>query len=285
VVGTPIGNLGDLSRRAVDALAGADVIACEDTRVTRKLLSHAGIMSKRLLATHEHNEAAMAERVVELVKGDATVALVSDAGMPGISDPGERVVRAVAAAGLTVEVVPGPSAALVALVVSGLPAARFCFEGFLPRRGGERSARLASIAAEPRSVVLYESPHRVRATVSDLASACGSERPVAVTRELTKLHEEVWRGTLGDAVAFLDQVEPRGEYVLVVGGMPVRGDAARPTEADVEAALADRLAVGEDSKAAVAEVASSLGIPKREVYDAAIRLRAANTAGKGGGAR
>jgi 16S rRNA (cytidine1402-2'-O)-methyltransferase len=285
VVGTPIGNLGDLSRRAIEALATADVIACEDTRVTRKLLTHSGITSKRLLAVHEHNEAAMADRIVELVNGGAAVALVSDAGMPGISDPGERVVRAAAAAGLTVEVVPGPSAALVALVVSGLPADRFCFEGFLPRRGGERSARLASIAAEPRSVVLYESPHRVRATVSDLLSACGSERPVAVTRELTKLHEEVWRGTLGEAAAWLDQVDPRGEYVLVVGGKPAGRDVGRPTEADVEAALADRLAVGEDRKAAVAEIASSLGIPKREVYDAAIRLRAGNRAGKGGAGR
>jgi 16S rRNA (cytidine1402-2'-O)-methyltransferase len=285
VVGTPIGNLGDLSRRAIDALAAADVIACEDTRVTRKLLSHSGITSKRLLAVHEHNEAAMAERILELVKGGATVALVSDAGMPGISDPGERVVRATAAADLPVEVIPGPSAALAALVASGLPADRFCFEGFLPRRGGERSARLASIAAELRSVVLYESPHRVRATVSDLLLACGAGRPVAVARELTKLHEEVWRGTLGEAAAWLDQVEPRGEYVLVVGAMPVGQGAARPTEADVEAALADRLAVGEDRKVAVAEVASSLGIPKREVYDAAIRLRAANAAGKGGAAR
>jgi 16S rRNA (cytidine1402-2'-O)-methyltransferase len=282
VVGTPIGNLGDLSRRAIDALAAADVIACEDTRVTRKLLSHAGIPAKRLVAVHEHNEASMAGRLVQLVQEGATVALVSDAGLPGISDPGERVVRAAANAGVSVEVVPGPSAALAALVVSGLPADRFCFEGFLPRKGGERGTRLASIAAERRSVVLFESPHRVRSTVAELAAVCGPDRPVAVARELTKLHEEVWRGTLGGAVAWLEQTEPRGEYALVVGGLPVGRRAARPAEADVEAALAERLAAGDDRRAAVAGVASSLGVPKREVYDAAVRLRAAITEGKGG---
>jgi 16S rRNA (cytidine1402-2'-O)-methyltransferase len=282
VVGTPIGNLGDLSRRAIDTLAVADVVACEDTRVTRKLLSHAGIAGKRLIAVHEHNEASMAGRLVEMVQGGSTVVLVSDAGLPGISDPGERVVRAAAEAGVSVEVVPGPSAALAALVVSGLPADRFCFEGFLPRKGGERGARLASMAAEARTMVLFESPHRVRATVADLASTCGPDRPVAVARELTKLHEEVWRGTLGDAVAWLHQNEPRGEYVLVVGGKPAAGDGASATEADVEAALAERLAAGEDRKSAVAGVASTLGVPKREVYDTALRLRDACRPGAGG---
>jgi 16S rRNA (cytidine1402-2'-O)-methyltransferase len=272
VVGTPIGNLGDLTPRAVEALAAADVIACEDTRVTRKLLTHAGITGKRLMAAHEHNEAAMAVRIAQLAADGATVALVSDAGLPGVSDPGERVVRAAADAGVTVEVVPGPSAALAALVVSGLPTDRFCFEGFLPRKGGERGARLASIAAEDRTVVLFESPRRVRATIAELASACGSDRLVAVARELTKLHEEVWRGSLGQATAWLNGVEPRGEYVLVVGGKPA-AEHAVPSEAEVEAALAGRLAAGEDSKAAVAEVASALGVPKREVYDVAVRLR------------
>jgi 16S rRNA (cytidine1402-2'-O)-methyltransferase len=272
VVGTPIGNLGDLTPRAVEALAGADVIACEDTRVTRKLLTHAGITGKRLLAVHQHNEAAMASRIVELVGNGATVAVVSDAGLPGISDPGERVVRAAADAGITVEVVPGPSAPLAALVVSGLATDRFCFEGFLPRKGGERGARLASIAAEDRTVVLFESPRRVRATIAELTSACGPDRPVAVARELTKLHEQVWRGSLGQAMAWLDEVEPRGEYVLVVGGKPAAPDVV-PSDTEVEAALAGRLAAGDDRKAAVAEVASALGVPKREVYDLAVRLR------------
>jgi 16S rRNA (cytidine1402-2'-O)-methyltransferase len=278
VVGTPIGNLGDLTPRAVDALAAADVIACEDTRVTRKLLTHAGITGKRLLAVHEHNEATMASRIVEMAANGATVALVSDAGLPGISDPGERVVRAAASAGITVEVVPGPSSVLAALVVSGLATARFCFEGFLPRKGGERGARLASIAAEERTVVLFESPRRVRATIAELASACGHDRPVAVARELTKMHEEVWRGSLGQAVAWLEEVEPRGEYVLVVGSKPTAPEVVA-SDADVEAALTGRLAAGDDRKAAVAEVASALGLPKREVYDVAVRLRRAAGSG------
>jgi 16S rRNA (cytidine1402-2'-O)-methyltransferase len=282
VVGTPIGNLGDLSPRAVEALTGADVIACEDTRVTRKLLSHAGITKKRLIAVHEHNEAAGAEGLLDLARSGATVALVSDAGMPGISDPGARVVRAAAAAGIQVEVVPGPSAALTALVLSGLPADRFCFEGFLPRKGGERASRLAAMASEPRTVVVFESPHRVRATVEEFAEVCGPDRPIAVTRELTKLHEEVWRGTLGDAVAWLHERDPRGEYVLVLGGRPALPEA---TPAEVEAAVVDRLAAGLDRKAAVAEVASSLRVPKRQVYELAVRLRDQNSAGNSEPAR
>jgi 16S rRNA (cytidine1402-2'-O)-methyltransferase len=279
LVGTPIGNLGDVSARAVEALAAADVIACEDTRITRKLLTHLGISRKRLIAVHEHNEAAMAERIAQLITEGSSVALVSDAGLPGISDPGQRVVRAVTEAGLVVDVVPGPSAALAALVVSGLPADRFCFEGFLPRRGGERGVRLASIAAETRTVVLFESPHRVRATVAQLAEACGPDRPLAVARELTKLHQEVWRGTLGEAVGWLDLVEPRGEYVLVVGGV----QAGRPSESEVEAALLERLAAGDDRRSAVADVATSLGVPKRDVYDLALRLRGGPGDRNGGG--
>jgi 16S rRNA (cytidine1402-2'-O)-methyltransferase len=269
LVGTPIGNLGDLSPRAVEALAAADVIACEDTRVTRKLLSHAGIHGRRLVAMHEHNEASVAARLVALALGGATVAVVTDAGLPGISDPGARLVKAAVDAGLTVDVVPGPSSALAALVVSGLPTDRFCFEGFLPRKGGEKAARLAAIAAEPRTIVLFESPRRVRSTVGMLASVCGADRPVAVAREMTKVHEEVWRGTLEGAVAWLSSVEPRGEYVLVVGGF-----VAPAVDDDVvSAALAARLAAGEDRKTAVASVAGALGVPKRRVYDMGLRLR------------
>jgi 16S rRNA (cytidine1402-2'-O)-methyltransferase len=269
LVGTPIGNLGDLSPRAVEVLSTADVIVCEDTRVTRKLLSHAGIRGKRLVAMHEHNEASVAAEVVALVVDGATVAVVTDAGMPGISDPGSRLVKAAASAAVSVEVVPGPSAALAALVVSGLPTDRFCFEGFLPRKGGEKAARLAAIAAEPRTVVLFESPRRVRATVDMLASVCGGSRSVAVAREMTKVHEEVWRGTLEGATAWLSSVEPRGEYVLVIGGAaaPVADDGA------ISAALADRLAAGEDRKTAVGLVAAALGVPKRRVYEIGLRLR------------
>ncbi|HSS09605.1 MAG TPA: 16S rRNA (cytidine(1402)-2'-O)-methyltransferase [Acidimicrobiales bacterium] len=269
LVGTPIGNLGDLSPRAVEVLSTADVIVCEDTRVTRKLLSHAGIRGRRLVAMHEHNEASVAVEVVALVVAGATVAVVTDAGMPGISDPGSRLVKAAASAGVSVEVVPGPSAALAALVVSGLPTDRFCFEGLLTRKMGEKAARLAAIAAEPRTVVLFESPRRVRATVDMLASVCGGSRSVAVAREMTKVHEEVWRGTLEGATAWLSSVEPRGEYVLVIGGAaaPVADDGA------ISAALADRLAAGEDRKTAVGVVAAALGVPKRRVYEIGLRLR------------
>jgi 16S rRNA (cytidine1402-2'-O)-methyltransferase len=269
LVGTPIGNLGDLSPRAAQALADADVIACEDTRHTRKLLTAAGIAGPRLLAVHEHNEAEQAERIVHLVRAGKRVALVTDAGMPAVSDPGERVVAAAAAAGLPVVVVPGPSAVLAALAVSGLPTERFVFEGFLPRKGADRKARLAGLAAEPRTTVLYEAPHRVAATVVDLAAACGADRRVAIARELTKLHEEVWRGTLAEAVAHLAEGEPRGEHVLVVEGAP---PAAPATEDDVTAALRRHLDAGEDKKGAVAAVAAELDVPKRRVYAAALDL-------------
>jgi 16S rRNA (cytidine1402-2'-O)-methyltransferase len=266
LVGTPIGNLGDLSPRAEAALRGADVICAEDTRHTRKLLTAAGIHPTRMVALHEHNEAAGAAQAVELASGGATVAVVTDAGMPGISDPGERVVQAAIAAGVAVEVVPGPSAVLTALVLSGLPAERFCFEGFLPRKGGQRSARLAALARESRTTVVFESPHRVARTLDDLVGACGLDRPVAATRELTKLHEEVWRGTLAEAQAWVAGMEPRGEWVLVVGGA-----AERETGDDeVVAALEERLGTGMSRSAAVAEVAAELGVPRGRVYKLAL---------------
>lgn len=268
VVGTPIGNLGDLSPRAVAALAAADVICCEDTRRTRQLLTAAGLQARRLEALHAHNEAAAVERAVRSALGGKTVALVSDAGMPVISDPGERLVRAAADAGVPVEVVPGPSAALAGLVVSGLPAGRFCFEGFLPRKGAERAARLAALAVEPRTSVLYEAPHRVARTFDDLTVVCGPDRPVVAARELTKLHEQVWRGTLEEAVAWVSAVEPRGEWVLVLGGAP----ETAPAGGDVDAALRVRLAGGMERRAAVADVAASLGVARRLVYQAALDL-------------
>lgn len=267
LVATPIGNLGDLAPRAVEALAGADVIACEDTRHSRKLLSHAGIGGVPLLSLHAHNEAARASELVDRMTRGARVAMVTDAGMPVISDPGERLVEAAIAAGIVVEVVPGPSAVTAALAVSGLPAQRFCFEGFLPRKGKARAERLAEIAAEGRTVVLFEAPHRVRATVTDLRDAAGADRPVAIARELTKRFEEVWRGSLDAAVTHLAEVEPRGEYVLVVGGAARRA----ASEDDIEAALHARLVAGESKKTAVAAVAADLGVPKRLVYDISLR--------------
>ena len=270
LVGTPIGNLGDLSPRAVDALTTADTIACEDTRRTRALLSHLGVPAgRRLVAVHDHNEAAAVADVLGRLDGGQCVVVVTDAGMPGISDPGERLVAAAAAAGHAIEVVPGPSALVAALVVSGLRTGRFAFEGFLPRKGAARAQRLREVAADARTTVIFEAPHRVRETVADLAEAAGGLRRVAVARELTKLHEEVWRGTLAGAVEHLAAREPRGEYVLVVDGAPPPEPAG---EADVEAALRARLDAGADKRAAVAEVAVALGVPKRMVYDVAVRL-------------
>jgi 16S rRNA (cytidine1402-2'-O)-methyltransferase len=270
LVGTPIGNLGDLSPRAVEALATADTIACEDTRRTRALLSHLGLPSgHRLLAVHDHNESAEVAGVLARLDKGERVVVVTDAGMPGISDPGERLVAAAAAAGHTVDVVPGPSAMIAALVVSGLSTGRFCFEGFLPRKGTARAERLRDIAADHRTTIVFEAPHRVRATVADLAAAAGDGRRVAVVRELTKLHEEVWRGTLGGAVEHLSTKEPRGEYVIVLDGAPPAVPVGEP---EVEAALRARLDAGVDKRTAITEVTAELGVPKRLVYDVALRV-------------
>ena len=269
VVGTPIGNLGDLSPRAVEALAGADVIACEDTRHTRKLLTHAGIRGRELLAVHDRNEAERVPRVLDLLTRGRRVALVSDAGMPAVSDPGQQVVSAAVAAGHPVVVIPGPSAALTALVASGLPTARAVLEGFLPRKGAERGRRMAAVASEPRTTVLYEAPHRVRRTIEELAATCGPRRRVALARELTKVHEEIWRGTLDAAVAHLAGIEPRGEYTVVLEGAP---EVDPPTDEDIERALAADLGAGESRRAAVAAVAAELGVPRRRVYELALRL-------------
>ncbi len=271
LVGTPIGNLGDLSPRAVDVLRTADVIAAEDTRRTRALLSHAGIRAgRRLRAVHAGNEGAAADRIVDEIRGGDRVAVVTDAGMPGISDPGAELVRACIDAGLPVEAVPGPSAAITALVLSGLPSDRFVFEGFLPRKGRARAERIAALAEEPRTTVLFEAPNRMRATVADLAAACGPQRAVAVTRELTKAFEDVWRGTLGAAVQHVERTEPRGEHVVVVGPAPER---APPGDAEVDAAVRAALADGRSARDAASDVANALGVSRRRAYEAATRLK------------
>jgi 16S rRNA (cytidine1402-2'-O)-methyltransferase len=278
LVATPIGNLGDLSPRARELLATADLICCEDTRRTRALLSASGITAKgpkgdRLLSVHGHNEAARLERVAAAVAGGATVALVSDAGTPGISDPGAWLAAQLAAAGETVSTVPGPSSVLGALVVSGLPTDRFCVEGFLPRKGPERRRRLAALMADARTTVVLEAPSRVAATLAELAAA-DPARQVAVVRELTKLHEEVWRGTLGEAAEAFAARDVRGEVVLVVGGAPA---AAPASEAEVEAAV--QAALGDDPAAGPRQVAdrvaAELGVQRRRAYEAALRMRGA----------
>jgi 16S rRNA (cytidine1402-2'-O)-methyltransferase len=285
LVATPIGNLGDLSPRAREVLASADLICCEDTRRTRALLSASGISAKgphgdRLLSLHGHNEASRLDRVAAAVAGGATVAVVSDAGTPGISDPGAWLAAQLSAAGETVSTVPGPSSVLGALVVSGLPTDRFCVEGFLPRKGPERRRRIAALMADARTTVVLEAPSRVAPTLAELATV-DAGRPVAVVRELTKLHEEVWRGTLGDAATAFAAREVRGEVVLVVGGAP---EPAPAGEADVEAAV--RAALGDDPSAGprqVAElVAAALGVPRRRAYEAALRVRGDLRAGSDG---
>jgi len=272
LVATPIGNLGDLSPRAVATLAGADVVCCEDTRRTRALLSHAGVGGARLLSLHAHNEQARSAEVLGLLASGATVAVVSDAGTPALSDPGQRLVAAAVAAGVTVQAVPGPSAALAALVVSGLPTDRFAFEGFLPRRGAERRRRLEALGRAPVTTVLFEAPGRVAATLAELAAACGEERAVVVARELTKLHEEVWRGPLSGAVAHFSGGEVRGEIVVVLSGAPPSA-VTEPDDAAVAAAMGVRLAGGDSMRNAAAATAATLGVARRRAYDIGVRSR------------
>ncbi|HUF98406.1 MAG TPA: 16S rRNA (cytidine(1402)-2'-O)-methyltransferase [Ilumatobacter sp.] len=267
LVATPIGNLGDLPPRAVEVLAACSLVCCEDTRRTGKLLAHAGIRVERLAVANDHTELSrIGDMLAELGDG-RDVAVVTDAGTPGISDPGERLVRAALDAGYNVSAVPGPAAVIMALTISGLPAARYVYEGFIPRSGRDRTERLADIAAESRTVVLYEAPHRLERTMADLLAACGPDRPVAVCRELTKLFEEVIRGTLGS----IDVGMPRGEYVVVIGGA-APPDSSSITDDDVRDALRAALATGSSTRDAVAMVAEQLGVPKRHVYALAITL-------------
>jgi 16S rRNA (cytidine1402-2'-O)-methyltransferase len=282
LVGTPIGNLGDLSPRAVEALRTADVVYCEDTRHTRKLLTHAGLTGASLRSLHEHNEGDRIGEVLRLVGRGGTAAVVSDAGMPGVSDPGRRLVAAAAEAGLRVTVVPGPSAVLGALVVSGLATDRFCFEGFLPRSGRDRKERIGALAGETRTTVLFEAPGRVAATVRDLAQAGGPGRQVSIVRELTKVHEEVWRGSLLEAESWVAAHPVRGEVVLVLAGAPEVEEAPVSDEV-LSAALAERLDRGERTRGVVDDLAAVYGVPRRRVYDLAL-ARSADSAEPGGSA-
>lgn len=268
LVATPIGNLKDLSARAAEALSAADLVCCEDTRRTRALLSAIGVRAgRRLVAVHGHNEKARAAWVADHVEAGEVVAYVSDAGMPGVSDPGEALVAEAARRGLTVTIVPGPSAALAALVVSGLPTTRFCVEGFLPRRGAARARRLAALATEERTVVIFEAPSRVAGTVAELLAVLGDRR-CAMCRELTKLHEEVVRGslaTLSERLANGDDV--LGEVVLVVGGAD---RAPEVDDASIDAAVDEELKSGATVRDAADAVAKRLGVPHRRAYSAAL---------------
>ncbi|MFA5785870.1 MAG: 16S rRNA (cytidine(1402)-2'-O)-methyltransferase [Actinomycetota bacterium] len=269
IVGTPLGNLGDFSPRAQQALARADLIACEDTRVTRRLLSHFGLHIRQV-SFHEGNEMARLPQLVSKMEAGSRVALVADAGMPGISDPGYRLVRACVDRGIPVEVVPGPSAAIAALVVSGLPSARFAFEGFLPRRAGQRRKRLTELAADERTLVFYESPHRLADCLTDMLEVMG-DRQVAMARELTKLHEEVLRGRVSEVLEQVGAREILGECTLVVEGAPP-AEIPATGPGDAAAAVGRLEAQGMDRKSAMAAVARELGLPKRQVYSAVVDM-------------
>ena len=269
VIATPIGNLGDLSPRALASLGAADLVLAEDTRRTATLLGSCGI-SRPLLSLHDHNEASRVESLLERLRQGAVLALVSDAGTPLLSDPGFLLVRAVAAAGITVRTIAGPSAVTAALAVAGLPTDRFVFEGFLPSRRGERQAAMARLAREPRTLVLFEAPHRIAATLQELAAEFGGVRAAVVARELTKVHESIYRGTLDELVvrAQQDPDMARGEITLVIAGAPVAagGDAAL-------LARALPLLLRDLPPARAAAIAAQLsGVPRQLVYEQALRL-------------
>jgi 16S rRNA (cytidine1402-2'-O)-methyltransferase len=269
LVGTPIGNLGDITQRAKETLGRVDVVAAEDTRRARKLLSHLHVRAE-LTTLFEGNERSRTETLLDALRAGRDVAVISDAGMPGLSDPGYRLVRACAGEGIEVRVVPGPSAAIAALVVSGLPSDRFVFEGFLPKKEGERRARLEALATERRTIVLFESPRRVSATLDAVASALGAERPVAIARELTKVHEEVLRGSAAELAEKLREEELRGEVVLVVGGA-TRGPSPELSELLEEAAELTR--AGSKKREAAAEIARRHHVSANAIYRALLEER------------
>lgn len=265
IVGTPIGNLSDFSPRGIETLRNADYIAAEDTRVTMKLLTHFDI-KKPLLSCYKPKEQEKSERIIELLLSGNNIAMVSDAGMPCISDPGAVLVAKCCQRGIAVEVIPGCSAAVAAVAVSGLEVDRWVFEGFLPVPKKERSERLDIVKGLPHALVFYEAPHRIKQTLRDLCDALGEERQAALCRELTKLHEEVLRGTLGELAHYYDDIEPRGEYVIVV-----KGAESKTAEFTLEQAvqLARQLAEGgEKLSDACREAAKATNIPKRDIYAA-----------------
>lgn len=269
LVPTPIGNLSDISDRCRETLANADFIAAEDTRVSLRLLNHLDI-KKPLVSYYEHNKQTSGPRIVERLLGGESCAIVTDAGSPAISDPGEDLVRLCAEAGVTVTAIPGPCAAVTALSISGLPTGRFTFEGFLSTNKKSRFAHLDSLRTEQRTMIFYEAPHKLTATLTDLAQVFGETRRVSLCRELTKLHEEVLRMTLGEAVQYYRTSEPRGEYVLVVEGARETPQAAA-TQDDAVARAQALIAQGYSKKDAVRQAAAETGFPRNALYDAILK--------------
>ena len=270
LVPTPIGNLGDISIRCRQTLEEADFIAAEDTRVTLKLLNHLGI-KKSLVSYYEHNKAAKGNVILERILAGETCALVSDAGSPAISDPGEDLVKQCAEAGITVCAIPGPCAVITALSISGQSTGRFCFEGFLSTAKKSRREHLRALTGEQRTMVFYEAPHKLLSTLEDMAEAFGEDRPISLCRELTKLHEEVVRTTLGDAIEKYTQTPPKGEFVLVVAGA-VPTEEELPSAEDAGAYVAKLMAAGLSRKDAIRQTVQDLNLPKNVVYDAALKL-------------
>ncbi len=269
LVGTPIGNLGDISPRAAQSLVDADLICCEDTRRTRTLLSALDIAAKsRLISLNEHNERDKAQSIVDRIKQGETVVVVSDAGMPGISDPGGDLVAVAIEQGCTVTVIPGPSAVLGALVISGLPTERFVMEGFLPRKGRERRHVLESLRTEVRSIVIFESPHRLVDTLKDLAGLGDPDRGAAVVRELTKIYEEVRRGSLSSLAQHFSESQVRGEIVIILAGAEPRPERV-VDDAEILGHLGASLAAGMSKRDAASAAASELKVPRSRAYELA----------------
>lgn len=267
VVGTPLGNLSDWSPRAAETLQQADFIAAEDTRVTMKLLNFLGL-KKPLVSYHEHNKHESGPRILSRIAAGECCALVTDAGMPAISDPGEELIRAAHEAHVAVESVPGPTAFATALAVSGMPSKRFCFEGFLSQNKSERRAHLDELRTETRTMLFYEAPHKLKKTLADLCEVFGQERPVALVRELTKLHEQTLRMTLGEACDYYtEETPPRGEFVIIVGGKPLQVESQASADPNAALALAKQLqAQGLSASAAAKEAARQTGCKKGEIY-------------------
>jgi len=273
---TPIGDVSDAPPRLAELIATADVIAAEDTRRLRRLAASLGVVpGGRVVSHHEHNETERSADLVRAALDGATVLVVTDAGMPAVSDPGLRVVRAAVDAGVRVRVVPGPSAVLTALALSGLATDRFCFEGFLPRRQGERIRALKSLEGEARTMVFFEAPHRLAATLADMATVLGPDRPAAICREMTKTYEEVLRDCLDCLSRAVADGGVRGEVTLVVAGRPSPGPVTAETVEELVPQVLERIEAGDRLKEAVAVVAVAASVPKRVLYDAVIRTRAA----------
>ena len=270
LVPTPIGNLGDISQRCRETLEQADFIAAEDTRVTMKLLNYLGI-KKSLVSYYEHNKAFKGNVILERIQAGETCALVSDAGSPAISDPGEELVKQCAEAGITVCAIPGPCAVITALSISGQSTGRVCFEGCLSTAKKSRREHLESLIKEQRTMIFYEAPHKLLTTLEDMAQVFGSDRPISLCRELTKLHEEVVRTTLGEAIAQYTENAPRGEFVLVVAGAPEEAKEEATAE-DAAAYVARLMEEGMSRKDAIKQTAKDLNLPKNTVYDAALNL-------------